>query len=109
MFPFPHIPTEPAFTAEETLKRELPLENEPRGRLSLLEARFVGAAASKLHRLRNLYGKSDGGTFTFRDGTYGGASETVSKADIQALILTLIERETAYLLGMGVEVDEWHP
>jgi hypothetical protein len=109
MFPFINTPPKPAFTAEEALKRELPLENEPRGRLSLLEARFVGASASKLHRLRTLYTKTDGGTLTIKDGTYGGVSEAVSKDDIQALICTLIERETAYLLGMGVELDEWNP
>lgn len=109
MFPFPNIPKEPVFTAEEVLKRELPLESEPSGRLSLLEARFVGAAATRLHKLREIYSKSDGGTLTIKNGTYNGLSETVGKDDIRALILTLIERETAYLIGMGVEVDEWHP
>jgi hypothetical protein len=97
------------FTAEESLRREEPLKGGASGRMSLLEARFVGASASRLHKLRNLYSKVDGGSLTIKESAFSSATETVSKLEMQAVIATLIERETAYLIGMGVEVGEWQP
>jgi hypothetical protein len=97
------------FPAEAELRQQPPLGEEPNGRMTLLEARWVGAAAGRLHKLRNLYGRVTAGSLNVNDGTYSGVSEALSKVDAQALILTLIDRETAYLTGVGVEVDQWSP
>jgi hypothetical protein len=95
------------FVAEAELRQQPALTAEKR--MTLLEARWIGAAASRLHKLRNLYTRVVAGSLNINDGTYSGVSEALNKTDAQALILTLIDRETAYLTGMGVEVDEWSP
>lgn len=86
--------------------RLLPVIAKPKGRMSEAEARVVGAAASRIVNLRHLYNDCNiGGSLSVatRNGT---VSQALTKADLQAILALMIEREALVLIQFDVDIDE---